>query len=70
MENLFLPPFTTVLEEYGMPTALSLKLEPGLQLGRASGLDEILANLRALDPAGSRLSSFELEMIEDTRSGL
>jgi Transmembrane secretion effector len=36
LENLFLPPFTAVLEEYGPPASTSLKLAPLLGLARGS----------------------------------
>jgi hypothetical protein len=35
LENMFMPPFTTVLEEYGLPTPVTLKLTSFLELRQA-----------------------------------
>jgi hypothetical protein len=70
LENLFLPPFTTVLEEYGLPAPTTLKLAPILGLAQAASLDDVLARLRLLHQAPSGLSRFEQEMLADTRRAL
>jgi len=70
LENLFLPPFTTVLEEYGLPASTTLKLAPLLGLARAAGLDDVLARLRDLPDAPARLGAFEREMLADTLQSL
>jgi hypothetical protein len=70
LENLFLPPFAAVLEEYGLPISLTLKLRHRLDLGRASGLDDVLEKLRDLDMPPSTLVPFEREMLADTRRTL
>jgi hypothetical protein len=70
LENLFLPPFTTVLEEYGLPAPTTLKLAPMLGLAGAVSLDDVLARLRLLQQAPSGLTRFEEEMLADTRRAL
>jgi hypothetical protein len=70
LENLFLPPYVTVLEEYGLPTQVGLKLEPILRLQDASGLDDVLSTLRRIDASGHDLTPFEREMLDDTQAGL
>lgn len=70
LENLFLPPFATVLEEYGLPTPTTLKLAAALRLPQARSLDDVLASLRALKPPPGRLSPFEHEMLADTQRAL
>jgi hypothetical protein len=69
LENLFLPPYTSVLEEYGLPTPVTMKLEGALRLNDAENLDDVLARLRDLQPQ-VRLGSFELEMLADTQKAL
>lgn len=69
LENLFLPPFLTVLEEYGLPTHTSLKLERQLHAGAAGSLDDVLARLRDARPTAA-LSPFEQEMLRDTQQSL
>jgi rhodanese-related sulfurtransferase len=69
LENLFLPPFLTVLEEYGLPTHTSLKLERQLQSGAAENLDDVLARLRGARPTMA-LGPFEQEMLRDTQQSL
>jgi hypothetical protein len=69
LENMFLPPYATVLEEYGLPVPVTLKLVGELQLNRANGLDDVLARLRQIgSPAG--LGAFEREMLADTQQSL
>jgi hypothetical protein len=71
VENMFLPPFVTVLEEYGLPAPVTLKLASPLNLRQADDLDEILTRLRALAPGPAlRLSAFEDEMLRDTQQAL
>lgn len=69
LENLFLPPFASVLEEYGLPIALTMKIEPELGLARANTLDDVLDRLRSI-PVPAQLSSFEREMFNDARADL
>lgn len=69
LENLFLPPYLTVLEEYGLPTHTARKLERQLEPRTARGLDDVLANLRAARPSAS-LGPFEREMLRDTQAAL
>ena len=69
LENLFLSPFVSVLEEYGLPIPLTMKLEPWLDLYRAQTLDDVLDRLRAM-PMPRHLSPFEREMFDDSRAAL
>ncbi|WP_198597968.1 DEAD/DEAH box helicase [Blastococcus atacamensis] len=69
LEGLFQSPFITVLEEYGLPMALSRRLEGQLGLRRAQTLDEVLTNLRELEaPPG--LTPFEIDVLADVKDGL
>lgn len=72
LENLFLPPFATVLEEYGVPVPLAVKLEDNLGLQRAQSLDDILVRLRSLRlrSFASTLGVFEREMLADAQQTL
>jgi hypothetical protein len=70
LDNMFLPPFATVLEEYGLPVSLALRLDAQLRLASASSLDDVLARLRALTEPPSFLGPFEREMLADTLRGL
>jgi DEAD/DEAH box helicase len=70
LENLFLPPFTTVLEEYGLPTSLTVKLSFALHLEQARSLDDILARVQSLAVLPATLGPFEQEMLADTRRAL
>jgi hypothetical protein len=70
LENLFLPPFTTVLEEYGLPTSLTTKLSSILRLNQAQSLDDVLLQLRTLLVVPNTLGTFEQEMLSDTRQAL
>lgn len=70
LENMFLPPFATVLEEYGLPAPLTLKLAETLRLRQADSLDDVLARLRDLAGPPVSLGSFEREMLADTQQAL
>lgn len=69
LENMFLPPFVTVLEEYGLPTAVTIKLQRALRLDRAVTLDDVLLRLRDIWPPNS-FDPFEQEMLADTQGAL
>jgi hypothetical protein len=69
LENLFLPPFTTVLEEYGLPAPLTAKLEPQLHLRTAEDVDQVVQRLRGL-VGRVNLTGFEAEMFADTVASL
>jgi hypothetical protein len=69
LEGLFQSPFITVLEEYGLPMALSRRLEGRLGLRTADNLDEVLTRLRELN-APSGLSPFETDVLADVKDGL
>ena len=68
LENLFLPPFATVLEEYGLPTPTTLKLSSALRLAQAKSLDDVVTELRVLKPSSGILGPFEREMLADTHA--
>jgi hypothetical protein len=68
VKNMFMPPAAAVLEEYGMPFQLTLKIERIRALGDA--VDEILGNLRKIDPQRAELLGFELEMLKETVENL
>lgn len=70
LENLFMPPFTTVLEEYGLPAPTTLKLTSMLHLRQARSLDDVLARLRTIYVPPAVLSPFEQEMLADTQKAL
>ncbi|MBB5788805.1 DEAD/DEAH box helicase [Jiangella mangrovi] len=69
VENLFLSPFASVLEEYGIPVPLTMKIEASLGIRSATSLDDILDRLRSMR-APADLTPFELEMFEEARAGL
>ncbi len=69
IENLFLSPFASVLEEYGLPIPLTAKIEPWLNLRTAQTLDDVLDRLRVM-PAPEHLKPFEREMFDDSRKDL
>ncbi|MGL5827567.1 MAG: DEAD/DEAH box helicase [Nocardioides sp.] len=70
LENLFQSPYTTVLEEFGLPNAVVRKLSRQLELDHADGLDDVLARLRRVDATASGLHPFEVEMLKDTQASL
>jgi hypothetical protein len=70
LENLFLPPFASVLEEYGLPVALTMKISLELGLQRAQSLDDVLTRLRSMPFPPAVLSPFEREMFDDARNDL
>ena len=70
LENMFMPPFTTVLEEYGLPTPTTLKLASLLALHSARSLDDVLARLRSIQMPAGVLHPFEHEMLADVQKGL
>jgi hypothetical protein len=70
LENLFLSPFASVLEEYGLPIALTTKIESDLGLRSAQSLDDVLSRLHAMPEAPEILSPFEREMFDDARKDL
>lgn len=70
LENMFMPPFTTVLEEYGLPTSTTLKLRHLLSLDTARDLDDVLGRLRTLQNVPTGLVAFEREMLADTLATL
>jgi hypothetical protein len=70
LENLFLSPFASVLEEYGLPIALTTKIEYELDLRHARTLDDVLGRLRTMPGAPASFSTFEREMFDDSRADL
>ena len=68
VKHLFMPLGATVLEEYGLPFQVTLRIEKINPLG--DEVDEILSNLRKLDVASIGLEPIEAEMADDTISNL
>lgn len=69
LENMFLPPYAAVLEEYGLPIPVTVKLTRELRLDGISTLDDILTSLREL-VIPSQLYEFEREMLLETQRTL
>lgn len=68
IKQLFMPLSATVLEEYGLPYQVTLRIEDRIGLGQ--DVDEILTNLKKVDIAKIDLTDFEREMAEDTISNI
>ena len=68
VENLFFDSAIITLDEFGIPLPLEQKLE--LQLNSKDGVDEILEKLRQLDLTKIKLSSFEIELVQNTLSSV
>lgn len=69
VENLFLDPAVVALDEYGIPLELARKIQPHIVAG--GDLDATLDRLRALKPRTiENLSSFEVQLIEETQADL
>lgn len=67
-KHLFMPLSCTLLEEYGLPFQVTLKLEAQKPLGES--VDEVLNNLKQLNLATFKLSPMEQEMANDVRANL
>lgn len=68
IKQLFMPASATVLEEYGLPYQVTLRIENKTSLGE--DVDEILDNLKKVDIAKIDLTDFEREMAEDAISNI
>ena len=68
VKRLFMPLSATILEEYGLPFQVTLKIEKQYPLG--DGVDEILANLKAVNISKLNLTPIEYEMVRDTIENL
>ena len=68
MNNYLLSLGIITLDEFGIPLPLAQKLE--LQLNSKDGVDEILEKLRQLDLTKIKLSSFEIELVQNTLSSV
>ncbi|KJL28312.1 DEAD/DEAH box helicase [Microbacterium oxydans] len=66
LENMFMPPFVVMLEEYGLPTSTTMKIKDQLGLDSAESLDEVLDRLREVRQVPRTMGPFEREMIVDT----
>lgn len=64
IKRLFMPPSATILEEYGVPCQISMKIEHQYPLGDT--VDEIVSNLPKCELSSLRLSDFETELLKDT----
>ncbi|HEX3104674.1 MAG TPA: DEAD/DEAH box helicase [Terriglobales bacterium] len=65
VQNLFLPPFITDLDEYGIPIEIGRRL--ARYLGENESLDQVLEKIRRLDLSRTRLDDFEKRLIELSR---
>lgn len=68
IKQMFMPLSATVLEEYGLPFQVTLKIEKGQSLG--NDVDQIIEALKTVNLAKVDLSAFEREMIHDTVSNI
>ena len=68
VKRLFMPLGATVLEEYGLPFQVTLKLEKCKPLG--DDVDSILMNIAGIDIASIGLEPIEIEMAADTINNL
>ena len=68
VKHWFMPLSATVLEEYGVPFQISLKVESRYKLGET--VDDILANLKAVDVKELELSEFERSLLTDAINGM
>jgi len=66
VENMFMPPSVTALEEYGLPHQITLKIADKLSLNE--GLDVVLEQLKSLPLEQIDLSGFEIEMLKEVVS--
>lgn len=66
LENMFMPPFVVMLEEYGLPTSTTMKIKDQLELDTAESLDEVLDRLREVRQVPQSMGPFEREMLVDT----
>ena len=67
-KQLFMPLACTLLEEYGLPFQVTLKLEARATLGET--VDQVLSNLKELSVAAFPLSRMEQEMMKDVTDNL
>jgi len=63
IKQLFMPLSATILEEYGIPYQVTLKIEKNYSLG--DRVDEILSNVKGVKSDEVELSKFEQEMLDD-----
>lgn len=66
IENMFMFPSVTALEEYGLPHQITLKIADKLSLN--DGLDVVLEQLNSLSLEQVNLSDFEIEMLKEVVS--
>ena len=69
-EALFLPAHVAMLDEFGMPSGLVMKLSDLLPRRADAGVDEILAALRQISPELPRISSAERRILEEIQASL
>ena len=67
-ESLFRPPVVKVLDEYGIPPDVGIKLAQAIPSD--SSLDASLAHLKRLDFETVKLTSFEEELVEDALTSI
>lgn len=68
VKHLFMHPAVTVLEEYGLPYAVTQRILNTYELGNE--VDDFLLNLPAVEPSKLKLSPIEEEMFRDALENL
>ena len=68
VKQWFLPPSATLLEEYGIPFQIALKIEEQFPLG--DNIDDIVANLKNVDLTKVSLSRIEKSIVQDALADL
>jgi len=68
VRRLFLPISATLLEEYGLPHQVTMRIEQVSPLG--DDVDTVLRKLRGVDPRAIGLTEFETDMFNDTIANL
>jgi hypothetical protein len=64
-QNLFINPYFIELDEYGIPTEVSKKLQ--YYLSAAKDFDEVLLKLKEINLEETSLDDFEKDLLRDTR---
>jgi len=68
IKQMFMPLSATVLEEYGLPYQVTMKIEDYRSLG--DNVDQIITALKTVNLKKLELTAFEREMIHDTVSNI
>ena len=68
IENMFMPPVVTALEEYGLPSQITLKISDKLSL--SEGLDSVLQQIDSLSVNELGLSGIEKQLLNELQKSL